>query len=262
VLLSEVRNEIKGIKYFITSIEKGVEKKYKRSQMVIDNNINYRNEEMILKENKLVQNELDKLYDDIKITLFSTLNVIKDKDDLVYKLQSLKDADKYIDYLYVGYKDKSFYITDNEPIPSSYDPRTRDWYKYWEGKTDWLGNEVYVTDMYLDATNKTKMITMSIPIIKNKKLEGVIGADVVLDSLAKDLEGIKIFSKGFVVLTDKKGVILSSRDKNLVGKDINKTNLLKSKGYIVKKVENKNLGFTIYSFIFENDLVAFNKKNK
>jgi methyl-accepting chemotaxis protein len=102
-----------------------------------------------------------------------------------------------------------FPLTCEEPnkSPSNYDPRTKPWYQ--EGKRS---NSLIYTNPYNDATTGALMVSIG----KNAG-EGVVLADILLDSLSNTVSDIDMLGAIAMMMTDDMTVLASSSNVVEVG---------------------------------------------
>lgn len=99
---------------------------------------------------------------------------------------------------------------------SGYDPRTRPWYK--DAVT--AGKQI-ITKAYVGASTGKLMVTISEPLYKNNQLLGVVGADVLLDVLVKDVISLEAGENAYTMLVDKQdGTFLAHPSPDLLLKPI------------------------------------------
>ena len=99
--------------------------------------------------------------------------------------------------------------------PDDIDFRERAWYK--------LGtqtNEVAFTKPYIDAASKELILSVIAPIKSGGYVNGVIGGDLSLDSIAKSVNTINFNNTGLAFITDREGNIITHPDSKLNGKRI------------------------------------------
>ncbi|BCX79850.1 chemotaxis protein [Campylobacter sp. 19-13652] len=150
------------------------------------------------------------------------------QDDIIWELKSFSDQAGFIE-MYIGLPNGKFISSTGEvSMPSSgYDPRTRDWFK--EGS-----KRAMYSEPYEDAASKELVITFFAPVIKEGDLIGVIGADISLDKIRKQLIEIGKSSSGYVFMSEKSGVMLMHPDQNLLNKP------LPAMSVILEKLNNKD----------------------
>jgi len=145
-----------------------------------------------------------KTFKDIEVTAVS---------DIIEKLQEVTKTLGARDS-YVGLEDGTMYLGSQSKLPEGYDPRKRPWYVKAK-ETGKLG----ITDVYMDATTKSPIVTIMAPFFNAGTLMGVFGIDIGLDDLTKSISNIN-FNGGYGVLQDTKGLIIAHPNKELHGKDL------------------------------------------
>lgn len=118
--------------------------------------------------------------------------------------------------IYVGNVNKQMYLVPKQELPAGYDPTSRPWYKDAVAKGDLIW-----TDPYMDASSGKLIISCAKPVYDlNKNLVGVVAIDLELTKLTTMMNNIKIGEKGFPMLVDKTGNIMTNRNAALIGKPI------------------------------------------
>jgi C4-dicarboxylate-specific signal transduction histidine kinase len=92
-------------------------------------------------------------------------------------------------------------------IGKRYDPRTRPWYQLVQNKTvaSW-------TPIYPDFKELRLKLTFAQPIRRNGRLQGIVGADFVLDHIAKFLASLKLSQNGDVFIVERSGYLVAASD--------------------------------------------------
>ena len=106
---------------------------------------------------------------------------------------------------------KSVYASDagdNTGLEGSYYALPRD-----TGKTSF-------PEIYMEEVEKVLTSTISSPIIVNGEFIGVAGVDISLNSVQEIMSKIRPLETGFITVFSKEGLILASRNPELVGKSI------------------------------------------
>ncbi len=105
----------------------------------------------------------------------------------------------------VGFSDGStFGAASGKRDISLYDPRTRDWYILAQ-----KARKTIVTDIYQDALTKKLLVSIAEPFYQNGKLEGVLLADIELDTI-EDIVKQSLFSGAMTGLYDRRGITIAS----------------------------------------------------
>lgn len=165
-------------------------------------------------------------------------------------LTSLKTGYPSLSYVYIGKKDGIFLISPRpEGLPADYDPTGTDWYKGAETNTK---GTIDVTDAYLSSDGADLMITIATPLEIEGVFEGVIGVDAILSSFSDRVAAVEVGDQGFIIVTDKQGMILAHKDKSLVGtstKDLpifTSENTIDESEYVSLQQINEQTGWTSY----------------
>ncbi|WP_332400723.1 methyl-accepting chemotaxis protein [Vibrio metschnikovii] len=123
------------------------------------------------------------------------------------------------DLLYFGTEQGSMHrsIPERGASDTSYDPRTRGWYR--DAKAQ---NRQILSNVYADAITRQLMVTIAEPISRNGRLFGVIGADVLIEQLVKDVIAIDAGAKSSALLVNgNTGNIIAHRNADLILKPLN-----------------------------------------
>ncbi|MDP5292132.1 methyl-accepting chemotaxis protein [Oceanimonas sp. CHS3-5] len=94
---------------------------------------------------------------------------------------------------------------------SSYDPRSRPWYKQAQQE-----NRAIVTPPYEDATFGGTVVTLAQPVTHAAGgLAGVIGADVAISSLVDSVNAIRLPAEGQAMMLSQDGTLIASQNAGL-----------------------------------------------
>lgn len=114
-------------------------------------------------------------------------------------------AEKFTEYLETHPKVTNIYFASSEgtmtifpeqDLPEGYDPRTRPWYE----AAELSGQEVAITNPYVDASSQKMMITVS---KKTSDGSGVVAVDVDVNDIAEVASTIQIGKEGYVAILDQ-----------------------------------------------------------
>jgi methyl-accepting chemotaxis protein len=110
-------------------------------------------------------------------TLEKELAKDNSKDAIIQHLSNLK-KESGLNMLSVYFGDElgNFYLVPTATLPADYDARERIWYK------NAKENGEYVSDAFTDLSTTNKILGVAKAIYKDKKLIGVVGIDLVLES--------------------------------------------------------------------------------
>ena len=97
---------------------------------------------------------------------------------------------------------------------STYDPRSRPWYRRAknEGKT-------IITAPYMGDTGSI-LVSIATPVYNEGHFEAAIFYDLNLDLLSDTINQISLFDAGYIFMVNKDGTIVSHPDQKLVGKNL------------------------------------------
>ncbi|MDD1702990.1 MAG: SpoIIE family protein phosphatase [Methanoregula sp.] len=132
-----------------------------------------------------------------ELTSLSSMDVV---------MQPLLASDNHLTQVYVGTGSGILYVHPwTTGVPSSYDPRERDWYIRAEktGGISW-------SDPYIDASGKGLMVSCSRPVdAGNSSDPWVIAADVTLATINDQIISTQVSDQGYALLLDSKGNVIA-----------------------------------------------------
>jgi len=124
---------------------------------------------------------------------------------MAHLLRATKEADPDLTSMYVATDSGVMWMYPGMGyIPPDYDPRTRDWYKgavLAGGKPVWTGP-------YTDAAGNGLVMTCS-ESVPGRYGTWVIGTDVTIDSVNKNILDLTLNGSGYPVLLDNRGTVIS-----------------------------------------------------
>lgn len=163
---------------------------------------------------------------------------------------ALDKQDKTVSDLYIGLEDGRFFHGMNTPMPPDYDPRKRGWYKEAVAKGSLLFSEPYV-----DASTGKFCVSPVLPLKDNNgKLIGVIGMDILLETLSDAVKKASLDGKGYGFIMDSKGIVLAHPDEKLISTNLMENESMKATAQTMLKNGNGNLQ---YSFGGEEKLMVY-----
>lgn len=117
---------------------------------------------------------------------------------------------------YLGDVQGVFTSRPANPMPAGYDPRVRPWYQdaVKSGGTT-------LTEPYKDASTGETIVSITTPVYKEGNLIGVIGGDLTLDTLIKNINSLDFSGRGYAFLVNEDGKILVHPNKSLIDKTLN-----------------------------------------
>jgi len=163
---------------------------------------------------------------------------------LMRAFRNLSDSYPEISYVYVGYDDlsnfegdevlpelqtfkdigynaqeglynssKGFFVYPHFKADPDYFPKQRGWYGL-----ALTSDDVVWTDSYIDAFTGLPVITVAKQFKSDGRTLGVIGADIILTTLAEKYSDVSIGNTGYIFITDPSGNIISHPNMELLGK--------------------------------------------
>ncbi|WP_199153836.1 methyl-accepting chemotaxis protein [Chromobacterium sp. ASV23] len=116
---------------------------------------------------------------------------------------------------YAGYADGRTLFSDDWVAPADYKVADRDWYK--QAKD---AGQPIVTEPYVDEATKKLTVTIAAPFSHNGAFAGVVGGDVMVDTLVKSVLSMKVRGNGYAFIVDKKGTVIAHPQADLTLKPI------------------------------------------
>lgn len=162
-------------------------------------------------------------------------------------LKNVQSTRKDISFVYIGLPNKKMIQYPIEELPADYDPTTRPWYK------SAVANKGHITytDPYLDAISGKMIVSVSKTVENNGQIVGVLSIDINFDYLSEHLSQVKITDKGYIYITDSKGVMIAHPDKSLLG-----GNMVTTLSYW-QNAQKQSEGFETYVYKGENKFINY-----
>ncbi|RKD32308.1 methyl-accepting chemotaxis protein [Thermohalobacter berrensis] len=167
--------------------------------------------------------------------------------------KGIKDSDENIMNIYIGTQTGQMFIYPEQDLGDDYDPRTRPWYKA-AVETD----GIIWTEAYKDAGSGKLVVSVAKPVYNERnygEFVGVVSIDISLDTLTNVVNNIKLGEKGYLALTDSKGITMAHPDPELVGKRVPIEEL-------VNAITSKDAGNLDFTFEGTERLGIFNTISK
>ncbi|HAT05210.1 MAG TPA: methyl-accepting chemotaxis protein, partial [Aeromonas salmonicida] len=103
-------------------------------------------------------------------------------------------------------------MTRNDPSlnKGDYDPRARPWYQ-----DAVKAGKLIITEPYVSVTMQQLVVTLAEPVMQQGRLAGVVGANLALEQLIKDVLAMRVQGDGYAMLLDKSGLIVAHPNKDL-----------------------------------------------
>jgi len=178
--------------------------------------------------------------------------------------RAIQNNNKNFAEVYLGTEDDAFVTSGITNMPAGYKPTGRPWYTAAIGKT----GEVTVSAPYMSSTGYP-VVTFAKPIKDDGgKVIGVMGIDASLEGLSSLIKDIKIGENGYLIMTDKDGVILADpKHPDLNFKKLTDLNadlanstteqfevVIDKTDYVAVKYESKSTGWKFVGLIEKSEI--------
>jgi signal transduction histidine kinase len=141
------------------------------------------------------------------------------EQEIIEILKDYQISHPYVSSVYMGRENGAFVRSYPRARPTAYDPRERPWYIL---AKDHPG-QVSVTDPYKAVTTDDVNIGIETPLLdRNGTMIGVVGADITLVNLTSYITTVGSVDGGEMILVDRQGTILASRDSSLLFSNISR----------------------------------------
>lgn len=156
--------------------------------------------------------------------------------------------------LYIGLEADGTFIKGSTAtvVPPGYDPRQRGWYKQAvrEGKLSF-------TDAYVDAFTGKYVVTAMLPLkTLSGQMRGVVGEDILLDTLTEKIKALNLNGQGYGMLFDHDGTILAHPDAGLIASKITDNPDLKN---MAASALASDSGVTVCNYNGEQTMITYRK---
>lgn len=129
---------------------------------------------------------------------------------LLNSLQQAKVSGRF-QMAFFGENNGQMTSSNREVDYTGYDPRTRIWYKDAE-----KAQKQIITKPYIDMAYGKTVITIAQPIAN-----GVVGADLAIDKIVKNVVDMELPANGFAILIQSDGTVIAYRDANKTMSPVN-----------------------------------------
>ncbi|EHJ00285.1 methyl-accepting chemotaxis sensory transducer with Cache sensor [Clostridium sp. DL-VIII] len=212
------------------------------SNIILYNNLKASYVSSIDKSIEGVNNVIDQTYNSYEAELSQiTENSIakaalaNPNGDVVKKeLKGIVKSNPQILNVYIATNNKNMYIYPETTLPEGYDPTGKSWYK-----DSISSSKVLWQDAYKDlATGKT-VVTATKQILDDAGNPiGVAGIDIDIENIAQLFNNTKIENTGEILLMDKTGIVLATKNQELSGENLNPDRVNTNVDTQDQKVEN------------------------
>jgi len=173
---------------------------------------------------------------DVRKSITSAFMFYADKKDPIPYLKQGRIAGNF-DELYYGTIEGNMFRSHPERNRSGYDPRKRPWYL-----DAVAAHKLIITPAYKDAITNELLITIAEPVFKGGQLMGVIGSDVLIDQLSKDVIEFHAGHHARTMLIDtQNGTWLAHSDKSVVLKPVSYVSKAFTMNMVLSAVNSQKL---------------------
>lgn len=132
------------------------------------------------------------------------------EQEIIDIMRDYQESHPYISSVYMGRESGAFVRSYPRARPTAYDPRERPWYILAREHP----GQVMVTDPYRSVTTPDVNIGIVTALIDAEGVPyGVVGADLTLTNLTEYVSDFQLGDGREMILTDRNGIILASRDR-------------------------------------------------
>ncbi|WP_129408712.1 SpoIIE family protein phosphatase [Marinitoga lauensis] len=158
-------------------------------------------------------------------------------------LKNYRNANKNIEFIYTGYKNKKI-IIDNWEVPPEYDPTIRPWYL--EGLKN--PEKVYIGTPYREYTSKQWLISTGKALIKDGEVVGVLSADCSIKDFVNLINSDISYKTGQSFVINKDGIVILHKDLDYINKKLfTDLDIFKGKSGIIKSNFNSKKYYIAYT---------------
>ncbi len=132
-----------------------------------------------------------------------------EQDAFIEQLNMTKEAGEFI-AIFAGLTDGTRIGSNGRTLfVNNYDPRSRPWYK--QAMAD---KKMVLIGPYEDRTTKEMTFTIARPLQNNGQITGIIGADLQLKDLFKEITGFESGENSQLFLVNDKGTVIAHQQKS------------------------------------------------
>lgn len=159
----------------------------------------------------------------------------EDKEHIYKELEGIINSNNKILNAYIATEKGDMLIFPTVDLPEGYNPRVKSWYK----TTKSQNKETLWQDAYEDiATGKTVVTATKSIYDNNGNFVGVAGIDIDISNIADIFKTTKIGKKGDIYLLDRTGIIIASKNPDVLGKNLNPNRVKSNEDIKEEEIEN------------------------
>ncbi|MDP2574154.1 methyl-accepting chemotaxis protein [Vibrio penaeicida] len=131
-------------------------------------------------------------------------------EEAIVALPQAKKAGRFDEVFFAQVNGDVYLAGTSTPYPE-FDARGRDWFKQASNQ-----RKTVVSKPYVGAQQGHTMLTISTPVYANGQMIGILGADLKLGSIQKNLNSYQVGDNAFAMMLNKEGTILSHPQESLL----------------------------------------------
>ncbi|EGU59943.1 methyl-accepting chemotaxis protein [Vibrio nigripulchritudo ATCC 27043] len=131
-------------------------------------------------------------------------------EQAIVAMPQAKIAGKFDEVFFAQMNGDVYLAGSSTPYPD-FDGRSRDWFKQASSQ-----RKTIVSKPYVGAQQGHTMLTISTPVYANGQMIGVLGADLKLESIQKNINSYQVGDNAFAMMLNEEGTILSHPTKSLL----------------------------------------------
>lgn len=162
-----------------------------------------------------------------------TFNNSQNQEQLWEVLKEIAGSDESVVYAWLCNLDRKEFIQSDDTYETqeTFDVTSRKWY---QPVVD--SKETSVTGVYENVSTKDLIMTVAAPVFVKGELKGILGIDVLLETLTSELESVQVGENGYVTVFDTEDTIIYHPEKELVMSGLSESGYSEN---ILKMVEEK-----------------------
>jgi PAS domain-containing protein len=134
------------------------------------------------------------------------------EQQIILIFNTYRQTHEFANSVYMGRENGTFVRSHKRNRPTKYDPRVRPWYALAKENP----GKVVRTDPYTSLTSTDVNVGVVTALVdETNQVYGVVGIDITLANLTHYIENVQSGQNGYMVLLDKNGTFLASRNRRL-----------------------------------------------
>jgi len=130
------------------------------------------------------------------------------QQDYIYRYLNMEMENNSGNEYYIGFEDNTLITSSGWVPPEGYIVKERDWYK-----NAVASKELVISDPYVDAKTGDIVITLSMPLVKDGNIIGVLGCDMPINYILEKVNEADLRDNSYAFLIDGNGNILTHQNE-------------------------------------------------